>query len=53
MMPLAGSATGFANPSATSLATLRENPLQGWQHSKPYSVKSEDFPFGKLLTGLV
>merc|ERR1719245_2999104 len=28
MMPLAGSATGFANPSATSLATLRENPLQ-------------------------
>ena len=35
MMPLAGSATGFANPSATSLATLRENPLQGWQHSNP------------------
>ena len=29
------SATGFANPSASSLATLRENPLQGLQHSKP------------------
>lgn len=28
MMPLA-SATGFANPSASALATLRENPLQG------------------------
>ena len=28
MMPLA-SATGFANPAASSLATLRENPLQG------------------------
>ena len=35
VMPLAASATGFANPSASSLATLRENPLQELQHSKP------------------